>query len=121
MATKKLRDLLPSFTGIIQCHCDDCGWKGAEDQLEELEDATLRVAAGEFMALGQCPKCEALISATDKSIEPYTLEIAVRIIAERGRGEVKKAAQHLHELLNANHEAREAIREAERLTAAQTA
>jgi hypothetical protein len=40
--------------------CQNCDWTGSVDLLEPIKHLAERVAAGEPMPLGECPKCGAL-------------------------------------------------------------
>ncbi|AXK44051.1 hypothetical protein [Erythrobacter aureus] len=51
--------------------CQNCDWKGTEDQVEELQDVSERVGPGETMPVGECPKCGAVAHYMDES-DPKT-------------------------------------------------
>lgn len=43
-----------------EVYCQDCNWQGQVEECEEVKNLTQRVAPGEPMPVGECPKCGAL-------------------------------------------------------------
>lgn len=64
--------------------CLACDWTGSMHQLELIEDAPHRVAAGELMPLGQCPSCGTCIEVGDDQIPDYTLMECVAALRKQG-------------------------------------
>jgi hypothetical protein len=59
-----------SLMPIIKiCYCQDCGWKGKQEQTEPIAHIFERVAPGEPMPAGQCPECGALCQIKEKTNE----------------------------------------------------
>lgn len=46
--------------GHLPVKCDNCEWVGLACDTEGIHDLPDRVAAGEIMPVGECPKCGAL-------------------------------------------------------------
>lgn len=44
----------------MKCWCQNCVWTGSQVDCKPIENLTQRVAVGEPMPAGQCPKCGAL-------------------------------------------------------------
>lgn len=42
------------------CECANCDWKGAVEEVEQIQHFWERVEPGEIMPAGECPKCGAL-------------------------------------------------------------
>ena len=40
--------------------CDGCGWKGSEEDTNDIDKCSERVSPGGIMPAGECPKCGAL-------------------------------------------------------------
>jgi hypothetical protein len=45
--------------------CQDCDWRGPDEDLREIKDLHQRVEPGEPMPSGECPACGALCQPTD--------------------------------------------------------
>jgi hypothetical protein len=68
-------------------HCPACAWQGTSDaigHLTHLRHIDERIAAGELVPAGSCPECRALIEVADADVPDTTLEIAARILRQRG-------------------------------------
>lgn len=54
------------------CQCQNCDWRGPESDCKEIKHLNERVASGEPMPCGECPKCGALcqpVSENEESTE----------------------------------------------------
>lgn len=62
-------DFRPYLSAALAC--GNCDWHGTEDGAEAITDFALRVAPGEIVPAGQCPKCRALcyLDADDPDAE----------------------------------------------------
>lgn len=68
--------------------CPECDWQdGGDNEMDSfaaIKNLDQRVAPGEFVPVGKCPDCGALIPVADKDVPEYTLDHAARIMGERG-------------------------------------
>ncbi len=51
--------------------CQDCGWKGPDEELDEIADLHQRVDPGEEMPSGECPECGCLCHEIEEK-PPFT-------------------------------------------------
>ncbi len=81
--------------------CQNCGWRGAEERLEPIEDIFQRVDPGEPMPAGECPECGALCHEIDEATPPkavtadalYGVLNAVRVILHLTKSKTECMAQ----------------------------
>lgn len=73
--------------------CEDCDWQGPSDEMAPIKHLEQRITPGELMAVGQCPKCGALISVPDEDIPGYTIDAVIDAALKRGLADdlIKKA------------------------------
>jgi predicted RNA-binding Zn-ribbon protein involved in translation (DUF1610 family) len=50
----------------MKVKCQNCGWTGPQAKCKEIKHLTQRVAVGEPMPAGECPKCGALCHPVEK-------------------------------------------------------
>ncbi len=46
-----------------RCACIECNWRGSADALKAISHLTERIAEGETLPAGECPKCGALVNS----------------------------------------------------------
>ena len=63
--------------------CNNCDWFGKMSEVKPISDIRSRILPGEIVPAGECPKCSALASLSDRSI-PFIL----RDHAEQPNGEL---------------------------------
>lgn len=51
---------------FIKVGCDNCDWEGREDEVNAIEDLSMRVGPGEVMPYGECPECGCLCHAKNE-------------------------------------------------------
>lgn len=56
------------------CECANCDWKGDVEELDEIARFWERVATGERLPAGQCPKCGALAHLVKREALDYPPE-----------------------------------------------
>lgn len=56
---------------ITMYACQNCSWTGPVDDLKSISDVFERIAEGERMPAGECPKCAALCHAEDDGEAGY--------------------------------------------------
>ena len=44
----------------MKVQCQNCDWRGPNDECEPIHDIFERVGVGELMPAGECPRCGAL-------------------------------------------------------------
>jgi hypothetical protein len=64
--------------------CAECDWSGFEDDVDGIENASMRISPGEILPKGQCPECGALIDVRDEEISNNTLKECLKIAKVRG-------------------------------------
>lgn len=69
--------------------CQNCEWEGTDDELgcrfEDIPDLSLRIAPGEIVPSGECPKCGCLCSVIDQAarirhVAPELLAVCKQLV-----------------------------------------
>lgn len=62
--------------------CQNCDWRGPDEELREVKDLHERVAPGEPMPSGECPRCLCLCQPTDDDGRTKRVRVTVDCIAD---------------------------------------
>jgi hypothetical protein len=64
------------------CHCENCGWKGLQEQTRTIAHLLSRVQPGELMPAGECPRCASLVHLAELPVQ--TLAAAASAMRQLG-------------------------------------
>lgn len=84
----------------MRCYCQNCDWKGTDEEVGEVHDLWGRVQPGEPLPIGQCPKCRALCQPEASELQGNARKMALAEEAFDILAELRRAilAPHKHKL-----------------------